>query len=175
MTRKTVMHRETEVFVVEERLAPRKEAIKRRVKLERCIAAGINLGAMILTGGALVKIGLMVFAVIDSRTGGLGGEVLVFPALAMMFLWGREIGLRQKLLRTMEESIEQKAQERADRKLQYIIGRYGDANGERRKPYYREQLIQEAKAALSWEVFSLAFMELCKENAPVTPTKASEA
>lgn len=44
-------------------------------------------------GGALVKIGLMVFAVIDSRTGGLGGEVLVFPALAMMFLWGREIGL----------------------------------------------------------------------------------
>ena len=35
MTRKTVMHRETEVFVVEERLAPRKEAIKRRVKLER--------------------------------------------------------------------------------------------------------------------------------------------
>lgn len=77
-------------------------------------------------------------------------------------------------MRTMEESIEQKAQERADRKLQYIIGRYGDANGERRKPYYREQLIQEAKAALSWEVFSLAFMELCKENAPVTPTKASE-
>ena len=42
---------------------------------------------------------------------------------------------RQKLLRTMEESIEKKAQERADRKLQYIIGRYGDANGERRKPY----------------------------------------
>ena len=41
-------------------------------------------------------------------------------------------------MRTMEESIEQKAQERADRKLQYIIGRYGDANGERRKPYYRE-------------------------------------
>lgn len=73
------------------------------------------------------------------------------------------------------EETEQKAQERADRKLQYIIGRYGDANGERRKPYYREQLIQEAKAALSWEVFSLAFMELCKENAPVTPTKASEA
>nr|DAQ32001.1 MAG TPA: MYM-type zinc finger protein [Caudoviricetes sp.] len=92
MTRKTVTHRETEVFVVEEKLAPRKEAIKRRVKLEKCIAAGINLGAMILTGGALVKIGFMVFTVIDSRTGGLGGEILVFPALAMMFLWGREVG-----------------------------------------------------------------------------------
>lgn len=93
MVRKTVMQRETEVYVIEEKLTPRKEAIKRRVKLEKCIAAGINLGAMILTGGTLVKIGLMVFVVIDSRTGGLGGEVLVFPALAMMFLWGREIGL----------------------------------------------------------------------------------
>ena len=92
MTRKTVMHRETEVFVVEEKLAPRKEAIKRRVKLERCIAAGINLGAMILTGAALVKIGFMAFAMIDSRTGGLGGEILIFPMLVMMFLWGRDIG-----------------------------------------------------------------------------------
>ena len=79
--------------MIEEKLAPRKGAIKRRVKLEKCIAAGINLGAMILTGSTLVKIGFMVFAVIDSRNGGLGGEVLVFPALAMMFLWGREIGL----------------------------------------------------------------------------------
>lgn len=78
-------------------------------------------------------------------------------------------------MRTTEEIIEQKAQERADRKLQYIIDRYGDANGEHRKPYYREKLVQEAKAAISWEVFSLAFMELCKENAPATPTKASEA
>lgn len=93
MVRKTVMQRETEVYVIEEKLTPRKEAIKRRVKLEKCIAAGINLGAMILTGGTLVKIGLMVFAVIDSRTGGLGGEVLVFPALALMFLWGRDVGL----------------------------------------------------------------------------------
>ena len=53
-------------------------------------------------------------------------------------------------MRTMEESIEKKAQERADRKLQYIIGRYGDANGERRKPYYREQLIQEADKLHIW-------------------------
>lgn len=78
-------------------------------------------------------------------------------------------------MKIMEESIEQRAREYAGRKLQYIIDRYGDAGGERRKPYYREQLIQEAKAAISWEVFSLAFMELCKENAPATPTKASEA
>ena len=88
MTRKTVMHRETEVFVVEEKLPPRKEAIKRRVKLERCIAAGINLGAMILTGGALVKIGLMVFAVAISSPitaflyggiSGTGNDVFMGP------------------------------------------------------------------------------------------------
>lgn len=78
-------------------------------------------------------------------------------------------------MRTMEESIEKKAQEDADRKLRYIINRYGDANGERRKPYYREKLIQEAKAAICWNVFSVAMMELSKENAPETPTKASEA
>ena len=38
MVRKTVMQRETEVYVIEEKLTPRKEAIKRRVKLEKCIA-----------------------------------------------------------------------------------------------------------------------------------------
>lgn len=56
MTRKTVMHRETEVFVVEERLAPRKEAIKRRVKLERCIAAAVilySLPGTLRTGATL--------------------------------------------------------------------------------------------------------------------------
>ena len=78
-------------------------------------------------------------------------------------------------MRNTAEIDEQEVQKRADKKLRYIINRYGDADGERRKPYYREQLIQEAKAALSWEVFGLAFMGLCKENAPVTPTKASEA
>lgn len=71
--------------------------------------------------------------------------------------------------------IEQQAKDMADEKLRYIINRYGDANGERRKPYYREKLIQKAKAAICWNVFSIAMMELSKENAPETPTKASEA
>lgn len=92
MVRKTVMHRETEVFVVEEKLALRKEAIKRRVKLERDIAAGINLGTLLLTAAALVKIGFMVFDMLQRRTGGVGGEILVFPALALMFYWGRDVG-----------------------------------------------------------------------------------
>lgn len=75
----------------------------------------------------------------------------------------------------MKESIEKKAQERADRKLQYIVDLYGDADGERRKPYYKEQLIQEAKTAICWEIFSLSLLEMSKENASATPTKASEA
>ena len=37
-----------------------------------------------------------------------------------------------------------RACESAERKLQYIIDREGDANGERRKPYYLAQLIAEA-------------------------------
>lgn len=80
-------------------------------------------------------------------------------------------------MRTTEESIEKKAQEHADRKLQYIINRYGDADGERRKPYYLQQLIQEAKAAIAWKEFSVGLMELMAvdmKNAPV-PTKATEA
>lgn len=91
MKKKTVMHRETEVFVVEEKLMPRKEAIKRRVKLERGIAGGVNLSVVFLTGAALIKIGFMVFTAVESKTG-LGGEMLVLPVLAMMFLWGREVG-----------------------------------------------------------------------------------
>lgn len=78
-------------------------------------------------------------------------------------------------MKITEENIEKKAQEDADRKLKYIIVRYGDADGERRKPYYREKLIQEAKAAICWNMFSLAMIGMSKENAPETPTKASEA
>ena len=95
MERKRAMRREVEVFVIEEKLVLRKEAIKRRVKLERSIAAGINLGALILTGAALVKIGFMVFDAFGSRIGGLGSEALVLPALVMMFVWGREAGLKE--------------------------------------------------------------------------------
>lgn len=72
-------------------------------------------------------------------------------------------------------NIEQRAKDMADEKLQYIIDRYGDADGERLKPYYREKLIQEAKAAICWNMFSLAMIGMSKENAPATPTKASEA
>ena len=75
----------------------------------------------------------------------------------------------------MDESFEKKAQEDADRKLRYIINRYGDANGERRKSHYREQLIQEAKAAICWQFFALALLEMDNTNAPETPTKASGA
>lgn len=73
--------------------------------------------------------------------------------------------------------LEQQARSEAEKKLQWIIGRYGDMNGERRKPYYLQQLIQEAKAAIAWKEFSVGLMELMTmdiKNAPV-PTKATEA
>lgn len=38
----------------------------------------------------------------------------------------------------------------AIRKLAHIIGLYGDAGGERRKPYYLGALVQEAITAARW-------------------------
>lgn len=72
------------------------------------------------------------------------------------------------------QNMKQLAQKAAERKLQWIIDRYGDADGERRKPYYLEQLTQEAQTAICFKVFGLALMELDNEKAP-TPTKVSEA
>lgn len=54
-------------------------------------------------------------------------------------------------LKTISEIMNREAQERADRKLQHIIDRYGDGDGERRKPYYMEMLVREAIADLSLE------------------------
>lgn len=71
----------------------------------------------------------------------------------------------------------QEAREIAEKKLQFIIGRYGDQNGERRKPYYLQQLIEEAKRAIDWRNFSqdlMALMAAEDENAPL-PTKAHGA
>lgn len=66
------------------------------------------------------------------------------------------------------ESIEREAQEAADRKLCDILDRYGDAGGERRKPYYREQLIREAKASISWRIFSVTLAEADNEMPRIT-------
>ena len=93
MIRKTVMQRQTEIFVLEERLAPRKEAIKRRVKLEKGISAGINLGVMILIAAVFVKVGFVVYETLMSRGGGIGGEILVLPSLVLAFYWGHEFGM----------------------------------------------------------------------------------
>lgn len=65
----------------------------------------------------------------------------------------------------------------AEKKLQSIIDRYGDQDGERRKPYYLQALIEETGAAISWRRFSLDLMALMaagNDNAPL-PTKAHGA
>lgn len=54
---------------------------------------------------------------------------------------------REKAALASLEAYEASVDERALRKLQYIIDREGDAGGERRKPYYLEQLKTEIMAA----------------------------
>lgn len=47
------------------------------------------------------------------------------------------------------------AKSQAKRKLARIIEREGDSNGERRKPYYLEQLIAEAASSECFSKFTL--------------------
>lgn len=75
------------------------------------------------------------------------------------------------------QDADREAREIAEKKLQLIIDRYGDQDGERRKPYYLQQLIEEAKRAIAWRMFSLDLMALMaagNDNAP-QPTKAHGA
>lgn len=73
------------------------------------------------------------------------------------------------------KDIGQQARKAAERKLQRIIDREGDAGGERRKPYYLEKLIDEEKAAICWNLMSLALLELENIKIAPTPTKVPEA
>lgn len=73
-----------------------------------------------------------------------------------------------------KQSVDQEAEEMAERKLQRIIARFGDAGGERLKPYYKNALIEEAKTAICWRNIAAVMAALQNDNAPV-PTKATEA
>nr|UWI04055.1 MAG: hypothetical protein [Bacteriophage sp.] len=55
-----------------------------------------------------------------------------------------------------------KAKAYAERKLERIIEREGDAGGERRKPYYLAQLIAETVRSDCFMQFTLEIMELDK-------------
>jgi hypothetical protein len=75
-----------------------------------------------------------------------------------------------------EEMAGQKAREAAGHKLERIISRYGDAGGERRQPYYMQQLVEEAKTQEAWHVVGTVCMDVDpgKGRAPdVTDTGAS--
>lgn len=54
------------------------------------------------------------------------------------------------------------AKEYAERKLDWIINREGDAGGERHKPYYLAQLIAEAVKASRFTRFTLGLCALMK-------------
>lgn len=94
MVRRTIM--QTEVIVEEQKVRPRRSQIRKRVKAERAIARGISLGIMVLSAAVFIRVGFLVYDVMNSRTGGLGGEILVFPALALAFGFGYEIGARNE-------------------------------------------------------------------------------
>ena len=94
MVRRTIM--QTEVIVEEQRLKPRRSQIRRRVRIEKAIARGINLGTVVLSTAIFTRVGFLVYEVINSRSGGLGGEILVFPALVLAFGFGYEFGARNE-------------------------------------------------------------------------------
>lgn len=63
-----------------------------------------------------------------------------------------------------------KAQEQAKRKLARIIEREGDADGERLKPYYLEQLIAEAIRENSFSLFTTELYRLITMEKKEKPT-----
>lgn len=60
----------------------------------------------------------------------------------------------------------------AERKLDIIIGRFGDAGGERRKEYYKKALMEEAAASICW-MAATALMETSGHGETPAPGKAS--
>lgn len=99
MKRRTVMR--TEV-VVEERIRLNKQQIRKQVKMQRAIAAGINLGIVAVQAIVVVAAAVASYNALVSRVGAPGGEILVFPALAFMFLFGMDVGRNQER-KNMEE------------------------------------------------------------------------
>ena len=55
MVRRTIM--QTEVIVEEQRLKPRRSQIRRRVRIEKAIARGINLGIVVLSTAIFARVG----------------------------------------------------------------------------------------------------------------------
>ena len=61
-------------------------------------------------------------------------------------MYGNAVGTTGESYPITAEEYE-RAKSRASKKLEWIIERYGDDGGERRAPYYLEQLIEEAIAS----------------------------
>lgn len=106
MKRRTLV--KTAVIVEEQTLRPRKSEIRRRVRMEKAIAAGINIAFIALSALLLIKVGLVVYAALMARAGGIGGEILVLPAMAVMFAFGRDVGRQEqaKRLEVQDEEAE---------------------------------------------------------------------
>ena len=77
-------------------IKPRRSQIRRRVRIEKGHSQRNQPGDYGAERSGFIRVGFLVYDVMNSRTGGLGGEILVFPALALAFGFGYEIGARNE-------------------------------------------------------------------------------
>lgn len=145
---------------------------KRRNKaLIATLGMGIRIGLIVLTGCFTFRILLSAYEILERRTGAVGGELCIIPLLALLFWAGwtakrehdeikEEVKNKKMTTETYMHDARRKAEASlgraigaeewsailptAQNKLNRIISREGDADGERRKPYYLGCLVAEA-------------------------------
>ena len=85
------MLRQTTITVVE-KVRPRKEMIKKRVRVEKAIALGINLGITALSFVLIVSGCITAFVVACNGLVLIDSKYFALPAIAIAFMWGHGSG-----------------------------------------------------------------------------------
>lgn len=104
MKRRTIARER--IVVMEEVLKPRASEIRRRIKIEKCIALGISLGIMAVSAAIVAAAIIGSYLILKNRMGGPGSEIFVLPAIACAFWWGTRFGENAERSRQEEEEIE---------------------------------------------------------------------
>ena len=133
---------------------------KKKNKFKEGFTVGFQLGCLIVGAASAIALAVIGLHAMVNRNGALGGEIFILPTFALTFYLGRAWEqLKEKIkawlasARTEAEAIAGRQIDNAAwssiypvavKKLAYIIGREGDANGERRRPRYLGQLAAEA-------------------------------
>lgn len=161
--------------------------IRRRHKtFAKTVGIGMRLGLLVFTAYLIVRLCKIGLEILESRTGTSGGEVFILP-LIILLIWIGWIARKEYtdltkrtedkhdfrryitaareeassfLGMTITEQQWEDSMPRALQKLNRIINRYGDENGERLKPYYLGKLIEED---IREKAFSDYTMIRCRE------------